>query len=86
MNPFKEHGIRRFGRLGIEAKDAKMFLRPEELPGCNIPAPTACVAYSLAFRQVGFAAAQLLFRSPALRELFAKSVLYALALSDIGGT
>src|SRR5882724_2984738 len=61
-----------------------MLLRPEELPGGNIPTPTTCVAYSLAFRQVGFTAAQLLFRAPALRELFSESILYMLAFPDIG--
>src|SRR4030095_148306 len=84
VNPFQEHGIRRLGALGIEAKDAKMLSRPEELPGGNIPTPTTCVAYSLAFRQVGFTAAQLLFRAPALRELFSESILYTLAFPDIG--
>src|SRR5882724_13293620 len=61
-----------------------MLLRPEELHGGNIPTPTTCVAYSLAVRQVGFTAAQLLFRAPALRELFSERVLHMLAFPDIG--
>src|SRR5438445_12668130 len=61
-----------------------MFLCPEELPGGNVPTPTTCVAYSLAFRQVGSTAAQLLFRAPALRELFSESILYTLAFPNIG--
>src|SRR6185503_15135178 len=52
VNFFKEHGIGRLGRLGIEAKNTKMFLRPEELSGGNIPTPAPRVAYSLAFRQI----------------------------------
>src|SRR4030095_5971067 len=61
-----------------------MFLRPEELPGGNIPTPAPRVAYSLAFRQVSFTATQLLFRPPALRELFSESVFHTLAFLDIG--
>src|SRR5258705_825087 len=84
VNPFQEHGIRGFGGLGIEAKDAKVLLRPEELPGGDIPPPTTCVAYSLTFRQVSFTAAQLLFRALSLRELFSESNLYPLAFPDVG--
>src|SRR5262245_24923672 len=83
VNFFQEHRIRGLGRLRMEAKDAKMFLRPEKLSGGNIPTPTTRVAYSLAFCQVSFTAAQLFFRPPALRELFSECVLYALAFADI---
>src|SRR5215210_1820683 len=37
VNPFQELGIRGLSRLRIEAKDAEVFLRPEELAGGNIP-------------------------------------------------
>src|SRR5262245_54507497 len=57
MNLFKEHGIRWLGRLGIESKDVKMFLRPKELSRGNIPTPTTGVAYSLSLCQVSFTAA-----------------------------
>src|ERR1700754_398940 len=84
VNPFQKHGIRRFGGLRIEAKDAKVLLRPEELPGVNIPTPTTCVAYSLPFRQIGFTTAQFRFRAPPLRKLFAESVFNTLAFPNIG--
>src|SRR5438552_13918230 len=43
-----------------------MFAGPEQISGRNIPAPTAGVADSLPFRQLGFAAAQLLLGPSAL--------------------
>src|SRR5262245_20389353 len=83
VNLFQEHRIRGLGRLRIESKDAKMFLRPEELSRDHIPTPATGMAYPLTFCQVGFTAAQLFFRPPALRELFSKCVLYALAFPNI---
>src|SRR4029077_14949854 len=49
----------------------------------NVPSPTARVAQSLPFGQVRLTAPQLLFRPPALRELFSESVLCTLAFPAI---
>jgi hypothetical protein len=47
MNRFQKQLERWLGLLRIKAKDPKVFLRPDDLPGGKIPAPASGVAYSL---------------------------------------
>src|ERR1700756_1099491 len=73
MNPFHEQRIRGLRDFRIVVKNPKMFLRPVDEPRANMPTPTAGMAYPLSLGQVCLAAAQLLLRLLAFRDILEKN-------------
>src|SRR5258705_12256263 len=69
VDPLKKQRISRLHLFRIEAKDAKMFLGPEQISGGDIPGPTACVADSLPLSQIGFTSPHHCFHALALERL-----------------
>src|SRR5258706_16323605 len=55
-------------------KDAECFLRPENLPGGNVPTKTSCMAQLLCFSQVGLAPPQSIFGAPSVLNIDTRSI------------
>src|SRR6202043_4031578 len=72
MNPFHEQRIRGLRGFRIVVKNPKMFLRPVDQPRANMPTPTTDMAYPLSLGQETLAAAQLLLRLLAFRDILEK--------------
>src|SRR5580698_3957160 len=78
MDPFKGLMKRHDPITGLHTKNSIVFLRPEDGFGvASFPGPSSDVAQPLRFRQIRFAAAQLILGTLSLRDV-------GTGLSDLG--